>query len=261
MRDQDQPASHRFLSFRPQAIYKHAAIRSRDGGTPIVAQMGERRETAHGWSRPDHVLSRLLGLLAAPANAADTVRLAIQKTGTLAWELDVIRAHGLDKQAGLDIATLELAAPEAGKIALRGGSADIIVSDWLWVSRERHLGAKLVFYPYSSAVGAVMVPAASPVKSLADLKGRSLAVAGGPIDKSWLLLQGAMKQDGIDLKTQATHQLWRARAARREDAAGRVRRDAQLLEFQRRARGQGHAPARERRGHPAEARRQGQRRR
>jgi len=122
----------------------------------------------------------------------------------VAWELAVIRAHGLDRQANLDIATLELATPEAGKIALRGGSVDIIVSDWLWVSRERHLGAKLVFYPYSSAVGAVMVAAASPAKSLADLKGKSLAVAGGPIDKSWLLLQGAMKQDGIDLKTQAS---------------------------------------------------------
>jgi len=35
---------------------------------------------------------------------------------------------------------------------------DIIVSDWLWVSRERGLGAKLTFYPYSSALGAVMVP-------------------------------------------------------------------------------------------------------
>src|SRR5882672_1424316 len=142
-------------------------------------------------------------MLAEPA-AADTIRLAIQKTGTVAWELAVIRAHRLDEQAGLDLAILELASPEAGKIALRGGSADIIVSDWLWVSRERHLGSKLAFYPYSSAVGAVMVAAASPLRSLADLKGRKLAVAGGPIDKSWLLLQGAMKQDGIDLKTEAT---------------------------------------------------------
>jgi NitT/TauT family transport system substrate-binding protein len=143
-----------------------------------------------------------LSLFAAPANA-ETIRLAIQKTGTVAWELATIRAHGLDRQAGLDIATLELASPEAGKIALRAGSADIIVSDWLWVSRERTLGAKLVFYPYSSALGAVMVPAASQLKSLGDLKGKSLAVAGGPIDKSWLLLQGAMRLDGIDLNTQA----------------------------------------------------------
>jgi NitT/TauT family transport system substrate-binding protein len=142
-------------------------------------------------------------LFALPAHA-ETVRLAIQKTGTVAWELATIRAHDLDKQAGLDLAVLELASPEAGKIALRAGSADIIVSDWLWVSRERALGAKLVFYPYSNALGAVMVPATSSMKSLADLKGKSLAVAGGPIDKSWLFLQAAMKQDGIDIKTQAT---------------------------------------------------------
>jgi NitT/TauT family transport system substrate-binding protein len=145
-----------------------------------------------------------VSLLAAPALASDTVRLAIQKTGTVAWELDVIRAHGLDAQQNLRIEAVELASPEAGKIALRGGSADIIVSDWLWVSRERSLGAKLVFYPYSSALGAIMVPAASPIRTLADLKGRKLAVGGGAIDKSWLLVQGAMKQEGIDLKAEAT---------------------------------------------------------
>ena len=78
------------------------------------------------------------------------------------------------------IEVTELASPEAGKIALRAGNADIMVSDWLWVSRERELGAKLTFYPYSSALGAVMVQASSPIKSLADLKGRKLAVAGGP---------------------------------------------------------------------------------
>jgi NitT/TauT family transport system substrate-binding protein len=134
---------------------------------------------------------------------ADTIRLAVQKTGTFAWELAVIRAHGLDKEANLSIELVGLASPEAGKIALRAGSADIIVSDWLWVSRERSLGGKLTFYPYSSALGAVMVPNNSPMHTLADLKDHTLAVAGGPIDKSWLLLQASLKQDGIDLKTES----------------------------------------------------------
>ena len=128
----------------------------------------------------------------------------MQKTGTFSWELATIRAAGLDKEADLSLEVTELASPEAGKIALRAGNADIMLSDWLWVSRERALGAKLTFYPYSSALGAVMVPAASPIKTLADLKGRKLAVGGGPIDKSWLLLQARMKQDGIDLKSDAT---------------------------------------------------------
>jgi NitT/TauT family transport system substrate-binding protein len=143
----------------------------------------------------------------APVTArcgAETIRVAVQKTGTFAWELAVIHAHGLDTQANLTIQPVELASPEAGKIALRAGNADIMVSDWLWVSRERTLGARLTFYPYSSALGAVMVPDSSAIKTLADLKGRKLAVAGGPIDKSWLLLQASSKQDGIDLKSEAT---------------------------------------------------------
>jgi NitT/TauT family transport system substrate-binding protein len=135
---------------------------------------------------------------------AETIRVASQKTGTLAWELAVIRSHGLDKKANLAIDIVELASPEAGKIALRAGNADVMVSDWPWVSRERTLGARLQFYPYSSALGAVMVPAASPIRSLADLKGHKLAIAGGAIDKNWLLLQAALKQDGIDLKSQST---------------------------------------------------------
>ena len=139
-----------------------------------------------------------------PSRAAETIRLAVQKTGTFAWELAVIRAHGLDRQANLAIEVSELASPEAGKVALRGGAADVIVSDWLWVSRERGLGAKLTFYPYSSALGAVMVPDSSSIRTMADLKGRKIAVAGGPIDKSWLLLQASMKQDGIELKSEST---------------------------------------------------------
>jgi len=147
----------------------------------------------------------LLSLPAAPlARAADRIRIAAQKTGTLSWELEIIRSHGLDKKADLDLQVVELASPEAGKIALRGGSADLIVSDWLWVARERAMGDKLVFYPYSSQIGAIMVPADSAIADPADLKGRKLAVAGGPLDKSWLMLQADARRDGVDLKKETT---------------------------------------------------------
>jgi NitT/TauT family transport system substrate-binding protein len=143
--------------------------------------------------------------LAAPnAIAADRIRVAVQRTGTLAWELEIIKAHGLDKTANLQIETIELASTEAGKIALKGGAADLILSDWLWVARERSLGGALVFYPSSSTLGAVMVPPQSPIKEVADLKGRKLAVAGGPLDKSWLLLQALARRSGLDLKQQAS---------------------------------------------------------
>ncbi len=82
----------------------------------------------------------LSALVAGSAAAAERIRLAVQKTGTLAWELDVIKNHGLDRKADLAIETVELASTEAGKIALKGGSADLMLSDWLWVARERSLG-------------------------------------------------------------------------------------------------------------------------
>jgi NitT/TauT family transport system substrate-binding protein len=142
-------------------------------------------------------------LAVSSAIAADRIRIAAQRTGTFAWELAVLKAHGLDRQAGIDIETTELASTEAGKVALEGGSVDLMLSDWLWVTRERALGDDVVFYPYSSALGAVMVPANSPIRGFADLKGKKLAIAGGPLDKSWLLLQALARRSNLDLKTQA----------------------------------------------------------
>ncbi|MGA7386014.1 MAG: ABC transporter substrate-binding protein [Methylocella sp.] len=137
------------------------------------------------------------------AEAADKLRLAVQKTGTFAWELAIISERGLDRKAGLGIEVTELASPEAAKIALMGGAADIILGDWLWVGRQRNLGRRLVFAPYSTALGAVMVPVASPIEDLAGLKGKKIAVAGGPLDKSWLLLQALARESGLDIAAQA----------------------------------------------------------
>jgi NitT/TauT family transport system substrate-binding protein len=143
---------------------------------------------------------------AIPTLASDTLRIGVQKTGTFAWQLDVIRRHDLASIAGLDLQITEYASPDAGKLALNSGSVDLAVVDWLWVARARALGAKLLFYPYSSAVGSVMVKADSPLRSLGDLKGRVVAVAGGPLDKGWLIVQAAAIRQGIDLKREATLQ-------------------------------------------------------
>ncbi|HZZ25024.1 MAG TPA: ABC transporter substrate-binding protein [Roseiarcus sp.] len=141
--------------------------------------------------------------LASGAEAADQLRIALQKTGTAAWEIELIKARGLDKAANLDIETTELASTEAGKVALVGGAADMIVGDWLWAARERELGDKLLFTPYSTALGAVMAQKDSPVHTVADLAGRSIGVAGGPLDKSWLLLRAAALGAGRDLTKDA----------------------------------------------------------
>lgn len=143
----------------------------------------------------------VLFLCALTAGAAEPVRLRIGlvKFGTVAWEIDTIKRHGLDTAAGLDVQVIDLANTEAGKIALMGGSVDMIVSDWLWTSRQRNDGTAISFIPFSGAVGAVMVPPDSSITSVEGLKGRRIGVAGGPLDKNWLLLRAlALRDHGFD---------------------------------------------------------------
>jgi NitT/TauT family transport system substrate-binding protein len=96
----------------------------------------------------------------------------------------------------------ELAGTQATLVALQSGDVDIAVSDWMWVARQRAEGRPFSFVPYSTATGALVVPSGSGIASLANLRGKRLGVAGGPLDKSWLLLRAlSLKQGGEDLAT------------------------------------------------------------
>jgi NitT/TauT family transport system substrate-binding protein len=149
----------------------------------------------------------LVGLLAAGVAAAQdlgSLKLGVQQYGTVSWELDVVRRHGLDKANGFTLEVQPFAQGDAADVALLGDAVQGIVEDWLWVSRQRAEGMKLVFIPYSSSIGALMVHPDRGIATLADLEGKKLGVAGGPLDKSWLILQGLAQQKfGIDLKTAA----------------------------------------------------------
>ena len=59
------------------------------------------------------LIALVAALLAHPAGAAEELRLALQATGTTVWEMAVVSAYGLDKEAGLDLKITELASPEA----------------------------------------------------------------------------------------------------------------------------------------------------
>jgi ABC-type nitrate/sulfonate/bicarbonate transport systems, periplasmic components len=141
------------------------------------------------------------------AGAEEVVRVGVLKFGTVNWEMDVIKTHGLDQKHGFRLELVEVANNEATKIGLQGGSMDVIVSDWLWVSRQRTEGDDLTFVPFSTAVGAVMVPQGAGIADLGDLKGKKIGVAGGPLDKNWLMIQAVAKRDyGIDLSADAEPQ-------------------------------------------------------
>jgi NitT/TauT family transport system substrate-binding protein len=140
-------------------------------------------------------------LTISPARAElPVLRAAVQVSGTVNWEVSTITRNGFDTANGFQLQVQDVAGSPAGLVAFQGGEADVVVSDWLWVARERAAGKDYVFIPYSKAVGALLVPADSPAQTLADLQGGQIGIAGGPTDKSWLILRAYATQEyGIDL--------------------------------------------------------------
>ncbi|MES9992794.1 MAG: ABC transporter substrate-binding protein [Candidatus Thiodiazotropha sp.] len=113
--------------------------------------------------------------------------------------MDVIIRHQLDRKYGFAIKIVPLSSKNANSIALQGGAVDVIVSDWIWVNRQRAAGKDYTFFPYSLTVGGLYVRPDAAVQQLSDLKDLKLGVAGGPVDKSWLLLQAFGRKLGLDI--------------------------------------------------------------
>lgn len=136
----------------------------------------------------------------ASGNDRQVVRVGVLQFGTVNWELDVIKHHNLDSKYGIDLRVTPLGGKNATHVALQGGAVDIIVSDWIWVSRQRNKKRDYSFSPYSNAVGSLMVNPDAGITTLSDLHQRRLGVAGGALDKTWLLLRAySLKTNGSDL--------------------------------------------------------------
>jgi NitT/TauT family transport system substrate-binding protein len=143
-----------------------------------------------------------LALMAGVAAAEDApaLRLSTLEFGAVGWELDTVEREGLDARHGFDLQVEGVANPAASRIAFQAGEADAIVSDWIWVARQRAAGRDYVFTPYPRAVGGMMVGPGSEAETLADLAGARVGVAGGPLDKSRPILQAYARQaHGLEL--------------------------------------------------------------
>lgn len=139
-------------------------------------------------------------LNAGPGFSQEPLRIGVLAYGTLDWELETIQTRKLNEKYGFLLQKWPLANPQAGKIALQAGAVDVIVSDWVWVSGQRSKGADYTFSPYSTASGSLIVAPNSKIHSLEDLPGKRIGIAGGELDKNWLLLIAlAKKAKDIDL--------------------------------------------------------------
>lgn len=114
--------------------------------------------------------------------------LGVQATGTVKWELAAMSALGIDDKHNLELDVRDVADSKAGQIALQAKQVDVILSDFVWVSIQRHEGNMVTMVPHSLTVGGLVVDPAAGIASVADLKGKTLAVSGSPVDKSYVVL-------------------------------------------------------------------------
>jgi NitT/TauT family transport system substrate-binding protein len=120
-----------------------------------------------------------------------SLTLGLQTGGTAAWGVKAMQLLGLPDRHGLALSVRPLADSAAGQVALQVGAVDLILSDMVWVSMQRHRGSGLYFVPFSQTVGGLFAGPRSGIGSVAELKGQTLGVGGGPLDKNFIFLQAA----------------------------------------------------------------------
>ena len=156
--------------------------------------------------RAGHVAAGFVALAVAlaswTAGAQDlgTIKVGVLEFGTVNWELDVIKHHGLDRQRHFTLEVQGFGSGEATNVALQGEAVDAIVDDYFWVSRQRSDGQMLTFVPFSEhgrrAHGAARLGHREPGRPQGQEARRRRRAARQEL----ALLQGlAAKRHGMDL--------------------------------------------------------------
>lgn len=142
-----------------------------------------------------------LGASSATAQNLPEVRVGLLSFGTVNWAADTIKNRAFDTRNGFELVVQGYGGNDATAIALQGGEVDVIITDAFWVSQQRAQGNNFTWVPYSNTVGGVIVRNDSGINTVDDLAGKKIGIAGGPVDKSWLLLQAwTLDQLGMNIR-------------------------------------------------------------
>lgn len=137
------------------------------------------------------------------ASGLPLLSVSVLQFGTAHWELDHILHRGLDRAHGYRLVLQPVANLPASRLAVTSGSVNGAVADLLWAQSRFEAGTPYLYLPFSSQIGEIVVAESSPIRSVADLAGKRIGVAGGPDSKGWILLKKVAQQQGIDLEASA----------------------------------------------------------
>lgn len=144
----------------------------------------------------------LLGLSASgAAEAQKSISIGLQAGGTMSWVTFAIERYKLAEQLGFRLNATTYASKDATRVALRSGAAQIVVDDFLEVTLLRQKGFPVsAVYPFSLLTGGIVVPESSPIKTVADLKGKTLGTTS-LTDKTLLILRAYTRATaGFDIQ-------------------------------------------------------------
>jgi NitT/TauT family transport system substrate-binding protein len=120
--------------------------------------------------------------------------------GTQRFPIYAMRTRGIADKYNLKVEEIPVSGPQAQYTAMQTGDFQVATTAWFPVVLMRAQGYKFtIVFPVSSYTDDIVVPADSPLKSMADLKGKRIGVSGGPASSgTWIFRTEAVRFFGFD---------------------------------------------------------------
>ncbi len=120
--------------------------------------------------------------------------------GTQRFPIYAMRTRGIADKYNLKVEEIPVSGPQAQYTAMQTGDFQVATTAWFPVVLMRAQGYKFtIVFPVSSYTDDIVVPADSPLKSMADLKGKRVGISGGPASSgTWIFRTEAVRFFGFD---------------------------------------------------------------
>jgi len=120
--------------------------------------------------------------------------------GTQRFPIYTMRTRGIADKYNLKVEEIPVSGPQAQYTAMQTGDFQVATTAWFPVVLMRAQGYKFtIVFPVSSYTDDIVVPADSPLKSMADLKGKRIGISGGPASSgTWIFRTEAVRFFGFD---------------------------------------------------------------
>jgi NitT/TauT family transport system substrate-binding protein len=120
--------------------------------------------------------------------------------GTQLFPLTVMQEQGIAKKHGIDLKVTKVAGPQPLYTRVQAGNFNVAFGTWLKIAQLAQAGAPVTnAYSMYGYTNDVLVKADSPIKSFADLKGKTIGLFGDPGSGTTLMFRmECMRYFGFD---------------------------------------------------------------